>query len=210
LHHPKQTSHERNTVSELQSSFAQLEALDAAQIDPVRWHFALGLSRRLEGQTGAVRVRLEQRLAQVLAELKQAVAGHEPAGTTMPPRAVKATPLADLLSRLRPAAAVLPLADASHQRVGVQAPSELRAVSAFRQTWARLSVARQVDQVMRQAPENAGPLNAHQLVLRAMSAMREVSPEYLHEFVSWADTLLWLEDSAAAKATIKPPRRRKS
>jgi len=45
------------------------------------------------------------------------------------------------------------------------------------------------------APENAGPLNSHMLVLRTLGLMRELSPHYLRRFLSHTETLLWLEQA---------------
>jgi hypothetical protein len=41
-------------------------------------------------------------------------------------------------------------------------------------------------------PENAGPLNTNHLH-RSLSLMREVSPGYLEQFLSYVDALSWLE-----------------
>jgi hypothetical protein len=65
----------------------------------------------------------------------------------------------------------------------------------FRNTWSKLSVDRHVTQAIEQAPENAGPLNSHRLVLRSLALMRDISPDYLNRFVSYVDTLLWLDQA---------------
>jgi hypothetical protein len=76
-----------------------------------------------------------------------------------------------------------------------ESPSELKAIRYFRNTWSKLSVDKQIAQAMEQAPENAGPLNSHYLVLRSLELMREISPDYLNRFMSYADTLLCLEQA---------------
>lgn len=43
------------------------------------------------------------------------------------------------------------------------------------------------------APKDAGPINAHRLVSRALAEMQKLSPEYLNRFVSYTDTLMALE-----------------
>jgi len=58
-----------------------------------------------------------------------------------------------------------------------------------------LSAARQASQAIERAAANAGPLNSHMLVLRALSSMRDLSPGYLKRFVVYADTLLRLEEA---------------
>lgn len=79
---------------------------------------------------------------------------------------------------------------------------ELRSAQRFRETWGRIVAENEVEQASHRAPENAGPLNSHMLVLRTLGLMRELSPDYLRRFLSHADTLLWLEQ---AFAQLKPP-----
>lgn len=79
------------------------------------------------------------------------------------------------------------------------APAELKALSYFRSTWSRLSLERQLSDAFAQAPENAGPLNSHHLVLQALGQMREISPEYLRQFMSYVDALLWLEQADGSR-----------
>ncbi len=79
---------------------------------------------------------------------------------------------------------------------------ELRSAQRFRETWGRIAAENEVEQASHRAPENAGPLNSHMLVLRTLALMRELSPDYLRRFLSHADTLLWLEQ---ATAQLKPP-----
>ena len=81
---------------------------------------------------------------------------------------------------------------------------ELKTTRYFRNTWARLSVEKRVTQALHQAPKNAGPINSHSLVLRSLALMRDISPDYLNQFASYVDTLIYLdhcdqEKSASAK-----------
>ncbi|SFC62886.1 Protein of unknown function [Polaromonas sp. OV174] len=76
---------------------------------------------------------------------------------------------------------------------GIGSRLELKSIRYFRDTWSKLSVEKQLAQANEQGPENAGPLNSHQLLLRAFSVMRDISPDYLNRFVSYVDTLLWLD-----------------
>lgn len=73
---------------------------------------------------------------------------------------------------------------------------ELRSARQFREHWARRAIDRAIARAMDKAPENAGPLNAHQLVIRALTTMGDISPAYQNRFVSYIDTLLWLEQAA--------------
>ena len=81
---------------------------------------------------------------------------------------------------------------------------ELESLEYFRSVWSRVSADRQVRQSQEQVHKNAGPLNSNQLVHRALSLMREVSPGYLQQFLSYTDALMWLEQVHAALAP--PPR----
>jgi hypothetical protein len=71
-----------------------------------------------------------------------------------------------------------------------------------RASWARMSVDKQLAMAMDQAPRNAGPINSHMLILRALAMMRDISPGYLGQTVSYIDTLLAL-DPREAEAPAK-------
>lgn len=76
---------------------------------------------------------------------------------------------------------------------------ELKTIRRFRNTWSKLSADTQVAQALAQPPKNAGPLNSHMLVLRSLAVMREISPDYLNRFMSYADTLLRLDQCEKEK-----------
>jgi hypothetical protein len=52
---------------------------------------------------------------------------------------------------------------------------------------------KQLRQSLKKAPGNAGPLNSSSLVHRSLSLMRELSPGYLQQFLSYVDALSWME-----------------
>jgi len=96
----------------------------------------------------------------------------------------------------------------------------LRSAQRFRETWERLGAEEAVVQATHRAPENAGPLNSHMLVLRTLGLMRELSPHYLRRFLSHTETLLWLEQAqgqlkqavagkGGAAKTVKAARQKK-
>ncbi|WP_374594505.1 DUF2894 domain-containing protein [Aquabacterium sp.] len=74
----------------------------------------------------------------------------------------------------------------------------------FRRTWARLSVEQRLTQSQSTLPENAGPLHSHHLVHRALTLMRELSPEYLEQFMTHVDALLWVEQAQQAARLPQP------
>ncbi|MEX1167263.1 MAG: DUF2894 domain-containing protein [Hydrogenophaga sp.] len=73
--------------------------------------------------------------------------------------------------------------------------TELKSAQRFRETWALISAETEVDQAKHRAPENAGPLNAHNLVLRTLGLMRELSPDYLRRFMAHTESLMWLDQA---------------
>ena len=87
---------------------------------------------------------------------------------------------------------------------GLGQPPELKTSRVFRNTWSKLSVDRQVAQALDQAPKNAGPINSHMLVLRSLTLMRDISPDYLNRFTSYVDTLLGLEQTEKGKSFSTP------
>ncbi|HEX5393207.1 MAG TPA: DUF2894 domain-containing protein [Rhodocyclaceae bacterium] len=82
--------------------------------------------------------------------------------------------------------------------MGSNEQTELKSVRYFRDAWTKLNLNQVVTHSLATAPENAGPLNSHMLVLKAIELMRDTAPEYLSHFISYADTLLWLEQAMAA------------
>ncbi|WP_439586758.1 DUF2894 domain-containing protein [Hydrogenophaga sp.] len=95
-------------------------------------------------------------------------------------------------------AAPSPLARLNQHIASLSPPgAELRSVQAFRETWARIATEDQVTEAVQRGPENAGPLNSHMLVLRTLSLMQALSPDYLRRFVAHADSLLWLDQAGS-------------
>ena len=85
----------------------------------------------------------------------------------------------------------------------VRNPAAPKELAYFRNTWSKLNAERQLTQALSQAPENAGPLNSHLLVLQSLKAMRETSPEYLRRFMSYVDALLWLDRADSGGKTTQ-------
>lgn len=70
---------------------------------------------------------------------------------------------------------------------------ELLASQFFRQAAARRHTREQVKLAVESAGDGAGPLNPHLLAARSLATLNQLSPAYLERFVSYIDTLLWLE-----------------
>ena len=62
----------------------------------------------------------------------------------------------------------------------------------------KLNADKLVTQSIKHAPENAGPLNPQMLVIHSLATMRDLSPHYMSRFVSYIDTLMWLEQASDA------------
>jgi hypothetical protein len=71
----------------------------------------------------------------------------------------------------------------------------LRAFHFFEEDWARHHAETVVEHAIGHVPENPGHLNTQMLVTRSLAAMRRLSPDYLHRWVSHMETLLWLEEA---------------
>ena len=189
----------------------------AARLAPLPYARRQALSRLAEAQPGIVQERLQARLQALTAQIEQMQAA-----ATAPPPAASATavsaptsppasPLAELLAYIgEQALPDLPFAEQKSHLSTVDrgntekssaplpigqsaAAPELKAVAYFRDAWSRLSTEQQLTQTLAQAPENAGPMNSQHLVLRSLQVMREVAPDYLQGFMSYIDTLIWLE-----------------
>ncbi|MBC7860733.1 MAG: DUF2894 domain-containing protein [Burkholderiaceae bacterium] len=83
--------------------------------------------------------------------------------------------------------------------------SELKTIRNFRNVWSKLSADKRVAQALEQAPADAGPINSHMLVLRSLAAMRDISPDYLNRFMSYADALLCLDqcETDSKRGTVR-------
>ncbi len=193
-------------------------ASGADRANPLRFHLIDALARRAAAYDGPVRQRLDVRLADLIQAYESALTG---AAEDLPgsPPAPEHGPLAGLVAYLdAPGAAGQPqAADAQADRacaerfdpLGLRAAyPELPLLDEFQTLWSRFSADRQVRQSQEQVHKNAGPLNSNQLVHRALSLMREMSPGYLQQFLSYTDALMWMEQmtAAAAPAPKEAPR----
>lgn len=198
-------------MSESEPSLDSLRAEGAHRHDPVRFRYLEVLAARLPAQTPAVQQVLAGRLQAAMADYaaRARAAASRPQAATAPagaPSALEALN-GDLAARAR--------ADADADAVlldGGASVSDMKSVRRFGEVWSKISAEQQVAQAITRGPENAGPLNAHRLVLRSLALMRSLSPDYLRHFLSQMDTLLWLEQAAAkpARAPLRPGRAARS
>ncbi|ADG18419.1 conserved hypothetical protein [Paraburkholderia atlantica] len=166
-------------------------ASGADRLDPLRFHLLDALARRAAQHSGETRRVIERRLAALLAEYTAEVERAAAGGSALQATSVEANAASDatLAALIEQLARHHARADAPH----AAAYPELPAVDYFRQVWSKVRTEKQLRQSLAQVPGNAGPLNSSSLVHRALSLMRELSPEYLKQFLSYVDTLSWLE-----------------
>jgi hypothetical protein len=176
---------------------AEMAALaeEAAQRDPLGWHHIQVLTERTRTQTGLAQVLLKAKLNSALTQLQARLAVQKKPYT--PPTRHTPSPLSALLQDMAAPSAERPLSPSGQGRM--DNPS----VAQFRQQLGKISVQKQVTQAIAQAPQNAGPINSHMLVLRSLGLMRDLSPDYLNRFMGYVDTLLFLDAPQTVKATPK-------
>lgn len=178
---------------------------DVVRLDPVRLRLIKAMERRAAGHVGETRRLLDERIAALRSEpggrlrIDAASGVGTATSTNLPPGA-----LAELVARM---------ADRASSRNGVQgqgvqaasglpvATTAVESLAYFRSTWSRLSAERRLKRSLATVPDNAGPLNSHQLVHRALQTMRETSPGYLHHFMTYVDALLWVDQASGVAAT---------
>lgn len=216
---------------------ASLRHDGAHRMDPTGFHYLEVLARRTRTYQGPVQRLLEGKLALALADLRarfhhaqndaqdtmaQCLRRHPQAADDLQrlfadgdfkgvyhlaaklQRSTPGTSLGDLSRHLAQHAAEH--GQSLQDGPGASRP-ELKSVRQFRNTWSKLSVDKQVARALDQAPKNAGPINSHMLVLRSLTAMRDISPDYLNRFTSYVDTLLCLDAFEAQSKPVpkKPP-----
>lgn len=189
-------------MSEFGDVIVALRQAGADRFDPVRMHYLEVMAKRLSTYQGSVRRILESKLTQALGsfgerfakEQKVFKADFDPLTTLT--TGAHPTPLSDLVRYIEQHS--LPNFDGAMD-AGVGLRPELKTTRYFRNTWSKLSAEKHVTQAIEQAPKNAGPINAHMLVLRSLALMRDISPDYLNRFTSYADTLVCLDQGVKEK-----------
>ncbi|OWW18083.1 DUF2894 domain-containing protein [Noviherbaspirillum denitrificans] len=214
---------------------AALRAAGAERFDPAGLHYIDALARRAEAHEGSVRRVLDAKLAQAVSRvnerferakaeaaevLAQGVQKHPQAASDLQQlfdagdfrglrqRAAslgEREQCASLGALVRQLEQHVPETAVARPEVHVAPRTELKVIRQFRNTWSKLSVDKQVAKALEQAPKNAGPINSHMLVLRSLAMMRDISPDYLNRFISYADTLLCLDQGEKEKPA--PPKK---
>ena len=78
---------------------------------------------------------------------------------------------------------------------------ELKSARFFRESQERRYAENVVRLAVKDGPDNPGPINPHMLAIRSLSMMQSLSPNYLKHFLSYIDTVFWLEQANERSAT---------
>ncbi len=187
---------------------------NADRLSPWRFHFIEVLERRAAGHGGATRRLLDERLCKLVdayaADLDIAASHAGDADVVTASSAPARGALGGLIDDI---------ANGQAARGDDVATSDalptLAALDEFRNIWSEVRADSQMRQSLEQVPADAGPLNSGSLVHRSLTLMHELSPGYLQHFVSYVDTLSWMEqmnDGGALSAkqgsrTVGPAKR---
>jgi hypothetical protein len=178
-----------------------LRVAGAARFDAVGWHYVEALAERAGRHTGPAHALLNEKLNKALVQFQsrlEAAPQTPPSGAVQPPP----SPLAALLSDMAQHAPVVPGQLPTPPGLGLKTTAwraESPKIQQFKKQLGQISVQKQVRQAIAQAPQNAGPINSHMLVLRSLGLMRDASPDYLNRFMAHVDTLLRLDESGSVK-----------
>jgi hypothetical protein len=181
----------------------------ADRADPVRFRYIEALDRRAAGYSGEARRILEDKLSKLLAtyadDLESAASrAADASSVTSPGEPARGTlgGLLDYMARNAPAdGAGRPAANtAAPTAPRLTTYPELEVLDYFRETWSRVSTEKQLRHSLAHVPGNAGPLNSSSLVHRSLSLMRELSPGYLQQFLTYVDALSWMEQMNGGSA----------
>lgn len=89
-----------------------------------------------------------------------------------------------------------------------RATTELRSTQQLRATIQQQRADKLVRTALQESTTESGPLNAQKLVLSSLAIMQELSPAYLRRFVSYVDTLFWLEKAGPGSTGNSQPKPR--
>lgn len=187
-------------MNEAAPPLPQLEALraaGAAKVDAIGWHYIETLAQRMQAQSGTARALLLAKLQALLQRFEAKMHVVNVPHVMSDASSVPPSPMAMLLHDMRSPMA----AHASGKTPALQ--TEHPRIQQFRKQLSKISVQKQVTQAIAQAPQNAGPINSHMLVLRSLGLMRDISPDYLNRFMAHVDTLLCLDGANKGKLAPK-------
>ncbi|MCR8921624.1 DUF2894 domain-containing protein [Dasania sp. GY-MA-18] len=188
----------------------QLKTEQYDQHHPTRFFYIQALLRKAEGKNQALQLALKTKAIAAIGELKSLAA---PSKANSP--AASSSALAELSralheKNLQTAAPHNNSLEANLRQqedklmASPASNSPRTAMEIYQQTAAELNTENFIKQVINETPQGEpGPLNAHMLVIKTLSAMQQISPSYLRRIVTQIDTMFYL--SEAGITTAKKP-----
>lgn len=208
------------------ATLAAWRARGADRVNPTRFRMIDALARRAADHEGGVRRVLDERLAVWIAAYADDVRRAEAADTANTANAATTAAtngaaagcvqtasrrgaLAELVELLASRVAAASESEAPMARDvlssnRLERSPDLPMLDYFRETWSKFSAEKQLRHSREHVPDNAGPLNSNSLVHRSLSLMRELSPGYLQQFLSYVEALSWMEQLAGPVAAASP------
>ncbi|MEH6585672.1 MAG: DUF2894 domain-containing protein [Halioglobus sp.] len=205
-------------MTELRGEFTSLEA-DLKDRDPVRLRYIESLLLKAEERGGKLGDILQEKVRTAIGNYREQYSDKAPKETQSLKPNSPLRELNQILDEMRqgeddPRAA--PLEAALRQQelelannISQQAQpgqknlparrEELKAARRFHSAMVELNADKVVTQALEEIPEECGPLNPQRLATRSLETMRDLSPHYLSRFVSYIDTLFWLEQAERSK-----------
>ncbi|KPQ27575.1 MAG: Protein of unknown function (DUF2894) [Marinobacter excellens HL-55] len=190
----------------LQSQLEQLRHHGADQLDPIQFHYLEACEHRLRSK-GLQHGRHWQKLALAVAEYQASLGPSQKPTPTIAAR--PSSPLAALLDALNqttdapakaPRSALeqrifgdIDQPEQTHLPPTTDALQPLKAMARAKADQSTQAIQERIRYAIESTPKDAGPMNAHRLVSRALAEMQRLSPEYLERFARYTDTLMALE-----------------
>lgn len=81
--------------------------------------------------------------------------------------------------------------------------NELRSARMYRESQEKLNAEKIIRMAIKSGPDNPGPINPHMLAIRSLSSMQKLSPSYLQRYLSYIDTVFWLEQAGIQTSSTK-------
>lgn len=71
--------------------------------------------------------------------------------------------------------------------------AQLKSFEQYQVMFEKMALSRLLSRVMKEIPENAGPLNPERLVIRSFKVLQDISPDYLSRLLAYYESLLTLQ-----------------
>ncbi len=196
-------------LSQLHDKLANCRHLGGAHQDPIRFYYLQSLLERLSARPEELQaeplmslvVKARAMLEQLSRQLEQEPVQTGESAKDSRGRTNQRTVLRQLIaSSGRPAirSSDDKQSDSPDKTPTIQRDKntnqDLNALQAYQSLFENMAVERLLAKVMKEIPENAGPLNPERLVIRCLSLAQQISPAYAMRLISYYDGLTSLQD----------------